>query len=145
MINIWIIYAFIAAILIAVRDIFTKKFTTKYSPIEHLLYYYILCGFFIILISVYKKYVKHEKIRMIEKNDLWKYAIIAFLGALIISPCQILAIRNCDNPGKSASVVNLNAIISFFLAIYIIKGTTITYSAIIGIIFIFIGVYLIIT
>ena len=37
----WIIYGLIAAVLIAGRDIFTKKFSTKYSAIEHLLYYYI--------------------------------------------------------------------------------------------------------
>ena len=47
----WAVYGLIAAFLIAGRDIFTKKFSNKYSPIEHLLYYYMLCGFFIILLA----------------------------------------------------------------------------------------------
>ena len=115
----WIFYAGVAALLIAMRDIFTKKFSTKYSPIEHLLYYYILCGFFIILLALYKTKVKGEKIKFIDTEDLWKYALVAGISAIIISPCQILAISNCDNPGKSASIVNLNAIISFIIAAYL--------------------------
>ena len=66
----WIIYGLIAALLIAVRDIFTKKFSNKYSAIEHLLYYYILCGFFIILLALYKSKVEGEKIKFIVKRSL---------------------------------------------------------------------------
>ena len=62
----WIIYAGIAAILIAGRDLFTKKFSKKYSHIEHLLYYYVLCGFFIISLAIYKTQVKGEKIKIID-------------------------------------------------------------------------------
>ena len=140
----WVIYAMVAAILIACRDIFTKKFSTKYSPVEHLLYYYLLCGFFIILLALYKKYVQGERIRIIETEDLWKYIIVAFLGAVIISPCQILAIKNCDNPGKSASIINLNSIVSFLIALYLIKGAKLEVKTVIGILFAIFGVYLII-
>ena len=140
----WIFYAGVAAFLIAMRDIFTKKFTSKYSAIEHLLYYYILCGFFIILLALYKSKVQGEKIRFIELQDLWPYLVIAFASAVIISPCQFLSLKNCDNPGKSKAIVNMNSIIAFILALYFIKGTKITAKSVIGIILAAFGVYLVI-
>lgn len=140
----WIFYAGVAAFLIAMRDIFTKKFTSKYSAIEHLLYYYILCGFFIILLALYKSKVQGEKIRIIELQDLWPYLVIAFVSAVIISPCQFLSLKNCDNPGKSKAIVNMNSIIAFILALYFIKGTKITAKSVFGIILASIGVYLVV-
>ena len=140
----WVIYAFVAAILIAGRDIFTKKFTNKYSAVEHLLYYYILCGFFIILLALYKSRVNGEKIKFIDTEDIWKYAIVAAVSAIIISPCQYLSLQKCDNPGKSKAIVNLNSIIAFFVAIYFIKGSKLDYRNVLGVILAAIGVYLLI-
>ena len=140
----WIFYAGIAAFLIAMRDIFTKKFTNKYSAIEHLLYYYILCGFFIILLALYKTKVEGEKIRFIDSQDIWKYVIVGAISAIIISPCQILALRNCDNPGKSKAIVNLNSIIAFFLALFFIRGSKFETKTFIGILLAIVGIYLII-
>ena len=140
----WIFYAGVAAFLIAMRDIFTKKFTSKYSAIEHLLYYYILCGFFIILLALYKSKVQGETIRFIELQDLLPYLVIAFASAVIISPCQFLSLKTCDNPGKSKAVVNMNSIIAFMLALYFIKGTKITAKSVFGIILASVGVYLVV-
>lgn len=138
----WLFYGLIAAILIAIRDIFTKKFTTKYSPIEHLLYYYILCGFFIILLAIYKIKVKKEKIKMIESKDIWLYLLVAGVSAIIISPCQVLSLKNCDNPGKSKAIVNLNSLFTFFFALFFIKGIKLDIKSLIGILLASFGVYL---
>jgi len=140
----WITYAIVAAVLIAGRDIFTKKFTDKYSPTEHLLYYYILCGFFIILLALYKSKVEGEKIRFIDTHDIWKYAAIAAMSAIIISPCQFLSLKNCDNPGKSKAIVNLNSVFAFIFAIYFIRGSKFEMKTALGIVFAGIGIYLII-
>ena len=140
----WILYGIIAAILIAGRDIFTKKFSTKYSAIEHLLYYYILCGFFIILLALYKTKVKGEKIKFIDTEDIWKFAAIAAMSAIIISPCQILSLKYCDNPGKSKAIVNLNSVVAFFLALYFIKGTSFEMKNVFGLILAAIGIYLVV-
>lgn len=140
----WIFYAGVAAFLIAMRDIFDKKFSTKYSPVEHLLYYYMLCGFFIILLALYKSKVQGEKIRFIDSHDIWKYALVGAVSAIIISPCQILALKNCDNPGKSKAIVNLNSMIAFFLAIYFIRGSKFEMRTFVGILLAALGVYLII-
>ena len=140
----WAIYALIAAILIAGRDIFTKKFSTKYSAVEHLLYYYILCGFFIILLALYKSKIKGETIKFIDSQDIWKFALLAAISAIIISPCQILSLKYCDNPGKSKALVNMNSIIAFFLAIYFIRGAKMEMKTLAGLGFALFGVYLII-
>ena len=138
----WLYYGLIAAILIAMRDIFTKKFSNKYSPIEHLLYYYILCGFFIILLAIYKIKVKKEKIKMIDSKDIWLYLLVAGVSAIIISPCQILSLKTCDNPGKSKAIVNLNSLFAFFFALLFIKGIQLNIKTLIGIILASFGVYL---
>ena len=140
----WIFYAAVAAFLIAMRDIFTKKLTNKYSAIEHLLYYYILCGFFIILLALYKSKVQGEKIKFVDTEDLWIYLVMAGVSAIIISPCQFLSLKECDNPGKSKAIVNMNSVIAFFLAIYFIKGAKLETKNIIGVILAAFGVYLII-
>ena len=141
--ELWIIYAFIAAILIAARDIFTKKFSTKYSAIEHLLYYYILCGFFIILLALYKTQIQGEKIRFIDTEDIWKFAAIAAMSAIVISPCQILSLKYCDNPGKSKAIVNLNGIIVFLMSLYLLKDVKFEMKSLLGILLAAMGVYLI--
>ena len=140
----WFVYASIAAVLIAGRDIFTKKFSKKYTAIEHLLYYYILCGFFIILLAIYKSRVQGEKIRFIESEDLWKYMGVAAVSAIIISPCQILSLKECDNPGKSKAIVNLNGVIVFFMSLYLLKDVKFETKTFIGILLAAVGVYLII-
>ena len=139
----WIFYAGVAAFLIAMRDIFTKKFTNKYSAIEHLLYYYILCGFFIILFALYKSKVEGEKIRFIDSKDLWPYIVVAGVSAIIISPCQFLSLKDCDNPGKSKAIVNMNSVIAFVLAIFFIRGAKLELKSISGILLASLGVYLI--
>ena len=140
----WIFYAAVAAFLIAMRDIFTKKLTNKYSAVEHLLYYYILCGFFIILLALYKSKVQGEKIKFVDTEDLWIYLVMAGVSAIVISPCQFLSLKDCDNPGKSKAIVNMNSVIGFFLAIYFIKGAKLETKNIIGVILASVGVYLII-
>ena len=138
----WLFYGLIAAILIAMRDIFTKKFSDKYSPIEHLLYYYILCGFFIILLAIYKIKVKKEKIKMIDSKDIWLYLLVAGVSAIIISPCQVLSLKTCDNPGKSKAIVNLNSLFAFFFALFFIKGIRLDIKSLFGILLASFGVYL---
>ena len=140
----WVIYAVIAAILIAARDIFTKKFTRKYSPVEHLLYYYLLCGFFIILLALYKSNIEGEKIKFIDTGDIWKYAVVAAISAIVISPCQFLSLKTCDNPGKSKAIVNLNSVFAFILALYFIRGSKLETKNILGIVIVAIGIYLIV-
>ena len=90
-------------------------FDKKYLNRANLL----VCGFFIELLALYKSKVKGETIRFIDTEDIWKFAIIAALSAIIISPCQILSLKYCDNPGKSKAIVNLNGVFVFIFSILI--------------------------
>ena len=139
----WIIYGLIAAVLIASRDLFTRKYAKKYSPSEHLLYYYVLCGIIIAGYSCYRKFHMKEKIRMIEKNDIWKYVLVAAASVIIITPCEVLSIKKSKNPGTARALTNLNTIILFIVSVYFLKTEKITTKKIIGILMTVIGVFLI--
>jgi drug/metabolite transporter (DMT)-like permease len=141
--DLWIIYGLIAAVLIASRDIFTKQFSKKYNTTEHLLYYYILCGFFIGIYAIYKKVILKERVNLIHQEDLWKYGIVAAISVIIISPCQVLSIKESPNPGKAKAIVNLNTLFLFFMSLYFIKSEKITLKKIIGIIATVGGIYLV--
>ena len=139
----WFVYGLIAAVLIAATDMFTRKFTDKYTITEHLLHYYFLCGIFIGLYAIYKKYVAKERVNLIHKDDLWKYGLVAAVSVIIISPCQVMSIRGSKNPGQAKAVVNLNTLFLFFMSMYFIKSEKITVKKIIGIIATVGGIYLI--
>jgi uncharacterized membrane protein len=139
----WMIYGLIAAFLIACRDLFTKHFTNKYTTTEHLLYYYLLCGVFIGSFALYQHFMGNpeDKIRCIEVSDIWKYALFAFLSIAIISPCEVLSLKHCKNPGQSKSIINLSTLFVFVLAVIFLHGTF-SVKQFIGIILTLFGVHL---
>lgn len=142
--NSWIIYGIIAAILLASRDVFTRNYTNKYTPSEHLLYYYVLCGIIISIYTCYRKFYLKENIKIIDKNDLWKYIIVAAATVIIIAPCEVLSIQKSSNPGAARALTNLNTIILFFVSIYFLKTEKMTAKKLAGVLLTIIGVFLII-
>jgi len=141
--ELWVIYGIIAAILIATRDTFSKHFSSKYSVTEHLLYYYILCGIFISMFALYKHCIVKEKINMIDSQDIWKYVLVAAMSAIIISPCQLLSLKHCKNPGKSSAIVSLSTIFLFFMSLYFIKSAEFTKRTLFGLSLTTMGIYFI--
>jgi drug/metabolite transporter (DMT)-like permease len=139
----WLLYGLIAAVLIACRDLFTRNFMKKYSATEHLLYYYVLCGIFIVLYALYKHKFTTENIRCIEFDDLWKYMIVAVATIIIISPCEVLSLKHCTNPGQSKAIINLNTLVVFFLAVLFFKEKF-SLRTLLGIILTVTGVYFVI-
>lgn len=139
----WIIYGIVAAILISTRDLFTRSVTKKYTPSEHILYYYVLCGIIIAGYSCYRKFHMKEKIRMIDKNDIWKYVVVAAASVIIITPCEVLSVTKSKNPGTARALTNLNTVILFIVSVYFLKTEKITIQKIIGILMTLIGVFLI--
>ena len=140
----WLLYGLIAAVLIGSRDVFTKHFVSKYTTTEHLLYYYILCGVFIGFYALYKRYYAKERIRCIEGQDLWKYAIVALISVIIISPCQTLSLKYCQNPGQSKAVVNLNTIFAFMFGILFLKQSHFSARTFFGISLAIVGIYFVV-
>ena len=80
---------------------------------------------------------------MIDTEDIWKYVVIGAISAIIISPCQLLSLKECSNPGKSKAIVNLNTVFVFFMSLFFIKSQKFTIKVFTGIIFTAIGIYLI--
>ena len=142
--EIWILYAAIAALLIAGRDFITKGFMSKYTMIEHLLHYYILTGVAVLLFALYKKYIEKETIRIVDKKDIWKYVVLALVSGIIISPCQLLSIKFCNEPSRATAIINLSSLFLFFISLYFIKSVKFSFTILFGIILTVVGVYLII-
>ena len=136
----WFMYGFVAAVLIASRDIFTKHFSKKYTTCEHLLYYYVLCGVFMVVYCLYKKYYRKESVRMMDKDDWWKYILLALVTVIVISPCEVLSLKHCKTPGQSKSVINLNTIFVFFLGMIFLKDKF-SLKTLFGITLTIIGIY----
>jgi len=139
----WIFYGLVAAFFIAARDLFTKTFMSKYTITEHLVYYYTITGLFILLYALVKKKYFSEEFKIIDKEDVWKYVCIGAISAIIISPCQLLSLKECNNPSKSKAIINLNTIFVFFMSLLFIKSEKFTTKVLIGIVFTSIGIYLI--
>ena len=64
--------------------LFVTKIGDKYSSIEHLLYYYILCTSFLIIIAIYKVKFTNDKIKFIEPKDILIYVPITAIWVTII-------------------------------------------------------------
>ena len=141
--ELWIIYGLVAAVMIACRDICTKHFMHKYTSTEHLLYYYILCGVFIVGYALYKHNFTSENVRCIDWDDLWKYVLIAILTIIVISPCEVLSLKHCQNPGQSKAIINLNTLVVFFLGIVVLKDQF-SLKKLGGILLTLIGIYFVI-
>jgi drug/metabolite transporter (DMT)-like permease len=142
--ELWMMYAFVAAILIACKDMIIKNLMNKYSYTEHLLHYYILTGIFIVILCIYKNKYNKEKIRLIFNNkDIIIYIILAGVSISVITPSEILSLKYVDNPGKSKAIINLNSIFIFIIGYYFYKNIEANLASLFGIIFTIIGIYLI--
>lgn len=139
----WIIYGILAAFLIASRDYFTSKYTSRYTVTEHILYYYVLCAIAISAYVCYRKINYNEKFKLINKDDFWKYALVAIASVLVITPCEVLSIRNATNPGKARALTNMNAIILILVSMYVLKTEKITPTKIVGLLFFGFGMFMI--
>ena len=140
----WIMYGVLAAFLLAIRDFFTSNYTKKYSTTEHLLYYYVFCALSISAYVCYRKYNNNEKFKLIEKDDLWKYILIAASSVLIITPCEVISVRSASNPGKARALTNMNFIVLFFVSVYFLKSEKMTPKKLGGIILTILGIYMIV-
>jgi len=137
-------YGILAAFLIASRDFFTSKYTTKYTTTEHILYYYIFCAISISAYVCYRRINNNEKIKIIETEDLWKYILIATASVLVITPCEVMSIRSAKNPGKARALTSMNFVVLFFVSVYFMKSEKMTAKKLGGIILTILGIYMLV-
>ena len=107
------IYGMIAAMFIAIRDIFSNDLINRYDYTEYVIYANIIVFIFtIIYILMFNVPLKKPNY-----NDLFVIIIRLFIVYLIIEPCIFYSIKYCKNPGYAKSIINLNTLFVFILAI----------------------------
>ena len=135
--DLWMKYALVAAVFIAVRDVFSSKIARKYNYIDYIIHANI---FVFIITMVYVLFTK-RKIKIItDYNDLFIILLKLSIIYIIIEPCIFNAFKNSDNPSKSVSIINLNILILLFITVIFFKQK-ISFKQFLGIIIIFVGLF----
>ena len=135
--ELWMKYALVAALFIAIRDVFASKIARKYNYIDYIIHVNI---FVFIITMIYVLFTK-RKIKIInDYNDLFLIFLKLFIVFIIVEPCIFNAFKNSDNPSKSVSIINLNILILLFITIIFFKQK-ISFKQLLGVIIIFIGLF----
>ena len=135
--ELWMKYALVAALFIAIRDVFASKIARKYNYIDYIIHVNI---FVFIITMIYVLFTK-RKIKIIDDyNDIFLIILKLFIVFIIVEPCIFNAFKNSDNPSKSVSIINLNILILLFITIVFFKQK-ISFKQFLGVIIIFGGLF----
>ena len=135
--ELWMKYALVAAVFIAVRDVFASKIARKYNYIDYVIH----ANIFVFIITMLYVVFTKRKIKIIDDyNDLFLIFLRLFIVFIIVEPCIFNAFKNSDNPSKSASIINLNILILLIFSVLFLKQK-ISFKQFLGVIIIFIGLF----
>ena len=134
----WVGFAITAAIFITIRDYISLNIIKKYSYINYIIYANIIVFIGTMI------YVYFADIKLVKPNtkDLLIILLRLFIVYIIIEPAIYYAMRYCKNPGFAKSIINLNTLFIFMLAIFFLKEK-LTMKGVLGILSIIFGSYLI--
>ena len=116
--QIWFLYALIAAVFIGVKDMMTKDLTNRYSYIE----YIIIANIFVFIITLIYIFTMKPKLKKPNVKDGLFIFLRICIVLLIIEPCIFMALKYCDNPGYAKSIINLNTLVAFILGLFILHN-----------------------
>tara|TARA_A100001015_G_scaffold227577_1_gene257073 strand:+ start:1430 stop:1849 length:420 start_codon:yes stop_codon:yes gene_type:complete len=135
--ELWMKYALVAAVFIAIRDIFSSKIARKYNYIDYIVHANILVFLGTIAYVIFTK----KKIKIIDNyNDLFTIVLRLFIVYLIVEPCIYNSFKNTSNPSKASTIINLNMFILFLITI-VFLNKKIDFKQFIGIILILGGFF----
>ena len=134
--QVWVIYALLAAIFISIRDIISLDFIKRYDYIQ----YMVLANIIIFIGTMIYVYATDFKIKKPNLNDLFIILVRLMIVYFIIDPSIYNSIKNCDNPGYAKSIISLNTLFIFFLVTLVYKSE-INMTKIGGIILMLLGSY----
>ena len=107
-------YALVAAVFIAIRDVFSSKIARKYNYIDYIVHANILVFLGTMLYVLFTK----KKIKIIDNySDLFTIILRLFIVYLIVEPCIYNSFKNTNNPSKASTVINLNIVVLFLITI----------------------------
>lgn len=132
-------YALVAAIFIAVRDVFSSKIARKYNYIDYIVH----ANVFVFIATMFYVLFTKKKIKVItDYNDLFIILLKLLIIYIIIEPCIFNAFKNSSNPSKPASIISLNLFILLIITVIFLKQKM-NLKQYMGILVIMGGVYLI--
>ena len=111
----WVYYAVIAAIFIAVRDVFGKKISHRYSFIQYLGYASII----VVVVSWTYIFAMDVKMKPLNAEYLGLILIRLAIVYMIVEPSLYFCINNCKNLGEASAIINLNILFAFFISCYL--------------------------
>ena len=136
----WIHFGLIAAILVAISDLFRKYLVSKIEPVITVLVPLSITGILSIIILLTNGYKK--KIQNIENKDL---CLLLLAGFMIPTVHYFITktIQGVHNPGYAKTIVSLNIVISSILSLYFFKDAKLNEYTGCGILLVLGGTYLI--
>ena len=135
--ELWMKYALVAAVFIAIRDVFSSKIARKYNYIDYIVHANILVFLGTMTYVIFTK----KKIKIIDNyNDLFTIVLRLFIVYLIVEPCIYNSFKNTSNPSKASTVINLNIFILFLITI-IFMNKKIDFKQFLGIVLILGGFF----
>ena len=135
--ELWMKYALVAAVFIAIRDVFSSKIARKYNYIDYIVH----ANIFVFLGTMAYVIFTKKKIKIIDNySDLLTIVLRLFIVYLIVEPCIYNSFKNTSNPSKASTVINLNMFILFIITI-IFLNKKIDYKQFLGIVLILGGFF----
>ena len=135
--ELWMKYALVAAVFIAIRDVFSSKIARKYNYIDYIVHANILVFLGTMAYVIFTK----KKIKIIDNySDLFTIVLRLFIVYLIVEPCIYNSFKNTSNPSKASTVINLNILILFIITI-VFLNKKINFKQFLGIVLILGGFF----
>ena len=129
-------YGLVAAIFIALRDVFSKDLINRYDYTD----YIIVASALLFLGSLIYLFVSKRKVKVPDSKDLFTIVARLLVVYMIIEPCIFYSIKHCENPGYAKSIINLNTLFVFIFAV-VFLNQKIDKKKLLGILLIFGGAY----
>lgn len=135
----WVKYALIAAVFISIKNMITKKISSKYKYIDYLVY---AITFSFICIWTYVISTGH-KVAKVENSDILVILFRIFIVYVLIDPSIYKALQTCgSNAGKPMCIINMEVILTFILSVIFLKAE-VESKIVVGIILMITGGYLV--
>jgi len=132
----WMIYGLIAAVFIALRDVFSIDLINRYDYIDYIL----VANIIVFICTLIYLFISKREVKIPNTKDFLTIFVRMLVVYMIIEPAIFYSIKNCKNPADARSIVNLNTLFVFILAVIFLKQK-IDKKKIVGILLIFGGVY----
>ena len=139
----WYVYSFMAVICIVACDLLQKQMLDNKCN----LMYVTLCPAVIagLLALIYLLFFENS---FLKENIFFskKYSCIYLVAVLSLLIYYLIncSIDGCRNPGYAKGLIGANIIVTTLLSTYIFNEVTLNYKSFIGILFMFIGIFIVI-